>query len=87
MPALSQYGHVDPSNPEAAGRCDRGGEVRKRSELRREMIYAGGQLVWNGFLCCDQHRDRPQPQEALLVLKADPVPVLQPRPLFDDGNA
>jgi len=86
MPAHSRYGAVDPNSPEAAARCDRGGEVRRRSELQREMIYAGGQLVWSGFLCCDQHRDPPNPQEALLVLKADPASVPLPRPLFDGGS-
>jgi hypothetical protein len=86
MPARSQYGGVDPTNPEAAARCDRGGEVRRRSELKAEMIFAGGRLVPNGFLCCDQHIDRPFPQDALLVLPADPVPVIPSRPLFDTGS-
>jgi hypothetical protein len=76
-----RYGAVSRSNPEAAGVCDRGGEVRKLSALRREMIYAGNRLVWNGMLCCERHIDPPHPQDRLLVLKPDPVPVKNPRPL------
>lgn len=80
MSRFSCYGVVDPTNPEAAGICDRGGEVRKRRELHEEMEYRGDQLVWNGFLVCDHHRDRPQPQDRPKRLPADPVPVRQPRP-------
>jgi hypothetical protein len=77
---LSRYGFVDRTNPEASARCDRGGEIRKHHQLRREMIWAGARLVWNGMLCCDKHIDVPNPQDRLLVLRADPVPVENPRP-------
>ena len=80
MGKLSRYGSIDRSNPEAAARCDRGGEIRKRHELKPEMIWAGARQVWNGFLCCDAHRDRANPQDRLLILKPDPVPVANPRP-------
>jgi hypothetical protein len=83
MPRRSQYGAVDPSNPEAAARCDRGGEIRKRSELLREMVWRGDRLVWNGFLCCARHIDKPQDQDRPKRLRADPVPVPEPRVNID----
>ena len=83
MPPRSHYGWVDPNNPEAAGVCDRGGEVRRRSELQKEMIWAGNRLVWNGMLCCARHLDRPNPQSSTLVLRPDPIPIFDPRILLD----
>lgn len=87
MPARSRYGAVDRLSPEAAGRCDRGGEIRKRSELIAEMRWSGNKLVPTGFLCCAEHIDPPHPQDRLLVLGADPVPVEQPRSDLDAAVA
>jgi hypothetical protein len=79
MRARSRYGSVNRWAPEAAARCDRGGEIRRRSELFPEMRWAGARLVPTGFLCCAQHIDRPHPQDRLLVLQPDPRPVIDPR--------
>lgn len=78
MAHLSKYGCVDPNDPEARGRCDRGGETRKLSELRPEYEYRGLQLVPNGFLVCDKHRDKPHPPW-VRPHDPDPEPVLNPR--------
>lgn len=75
----SKYGAVDPRNPEAAGRCDRGGEIRKLRELKPEMAWRGAALRPTGFLVCAQHMDVPQPQDMPKVLRCDPVPVADPR--------
>ena len=83
MSRFSCYGVVDPGNPEAAGICDRGGEVRKRRELLPEMEWRGDRLAWNGFLVCRRHMDRPQPQDRARHLPADPIPVRNPRPDLD----
>lgn len=83
MPARSKYGVVDSGSPEAAVVCDRGGEVRRHSELLKEMIWTGNRLVWNGKLCCKYHIDVPNPQGRLLILPADPVPVFNPRSMQD----
>ena len=82
----TKYPTVDRANPEAAGRCDRGGELRKRNELKKEMIYAGNRLVWNGMLVCDKHRDRAQDQDRTVILRADPVPIDLPRPVLEQGE-
>ena len=86
MVARSRYGHLDRMNPEAAARCDRGGEIRKRSELMKEMFWAGNRLMPSGFLCCAQHIDRPQPQDRIPPIRIDPVPVDSPRPNIDDPS-
>jgi len=95
MGKLSRYGAIDRWNPEASARCDRGGEIRKRSDLHPEMMWVGDRLAPNGFLVCDHHRDIPNPQNRLYVLKPDPVPVKNPRPdramtplpiVMDDGT-
>ena len=82
----SKYPTVDRTNPEAAGRCDRGGELRKHSELKKEMIFAGNRLVWNGMLVCDKHRDPPQQQDRVVILPPDPRPIDLPRPVLEAGE-
>ena len=79
---FTRYRQPDPTNPEASAVCDRGGEVRKRSELQREMVYRGNRVVWSGFMVCRHHIDPPHPQDRTLVLRPDPVPVENPRPLL-----
>lgn len=81
MAARSRYGCVDPLNPEAAGRCDRGGEIRRLSELGDEMRWVGNRLVATGLRICAEHRDLPQPQDRVPRLRPDPVPVRDPRPV------
>ena len=83
MAARGRYGAVSRRNPEAAGVCDRGGEVRKLRELKPEMMWAGNRLVPTGFLCCDQHRDPPHPQDRIPPVFADPQPIINPRPDMD----
>lgn len=81
---FGKYGKVDRNNPEAAGICDRGGEVRKYRELHKEMEWRGGRLVWNGFLVCRHHLDKPNPQiSGPNMLHEDPVPIRNPRPVID----
>ena len=78
---MSKFGPTaDIWNPEAVGVCDRGGEQRRLRELKKEMVWSGSRLIWNGMLCCDKHRDPPHPFDRLLVLPPDPVPVPYPRP-------
>jgi hypothetical protein len=80
---FSKYGWINRNDPQAAGRCDRGGEIRKRSELHPEMIWAGNRLQHNGFWVCEKHMDPPHPQDKTIILKPDPIPVRDPRPDID----
>jgi hypothetical protein len=83
----TRYRKPDPGNPEAAARCDRGGEIVRRSELVEEMVWAGDRLVPNGLLVCARHLDKPNPQDRALRMPPDPVPVPRPRPPIDMAAA
>ena len=83
MAARSRYLCLDPSAPEAAGRCDRGGEVVPLSELAPQMRWAGDRLVATGWLVCPRHMDTPNAQDRPPPVSRDPDPVSDPRPLFD----
>ena len=84
MKRRGRYSCVDPRHPEAAGVCDRGGEVRRRRDLLPEMMWSGGKLIPTGFLSCRQHMDLPNPQfGGQRALPPDPVPVRDPRPIND----
>lgn len=98
MGKLSCYGVVDPTDPEAAARCDRGGEIVRRSQLAPQMAWRGDRLMPTGWLVCARHMDVPQPQDRTKRLTPDPVPVREPRPdleaaaigrtlTFPDGRA
>jgi hypothetical protein len=84
--AVSKFGHygwIDRNNPEAAGRCDGGGEIRKLRDLKKQMEWRANRLVWTGMMKCVHHLDRPQPQDKLYVLKVDPMPLKNVRPDID----
>ena len=83
MRARSRYGVVDADNPEAAGRCDLGGEIRRLSELRPVLAWAGDRLVPTGLRACAHHQDAPNAQERAPRLGPDPQPVADPRPNID----
>lgn len=87
MKRRSRYGAVDARNPEAAGRCDRGGEIRKRSELVKQMAWRGDRLAWTGLWVCKHHQDALQGQDRAKKLRADPVPVRFPLPNTDGGGS
>ena len=79
MANLKAYPRVDKDNPRAMGLCDIGQHPVFHDELKREMAWRGDKLVWTGFLVCDKHLDTPNPQDRFYRLKADPVPVRNPR--------
>ena len=74
------YFHVNPSDPKAAGRCDRGGEIRQRDELFPQMEWRGNRLSDTGLRVCAHHMDEPQQQSRPKPVKPDPRPVHDPRP-------
>lgn len=77
---MSRRPKIDPRNPQAVGMCDRGAHVVLHKDLVKEMVYAGGKLVWNGLLVCRRHLDTPQPQDRPRAPRRDPIPVRDPRP-------
>lgn len=66
--------------PQAAAVCDRCGRVFSHSTLRFQYDYAGSGLVNKQLLVCDGCMDRPQDQLRAIVIPADPLPILNPRP-------
>jgi hypothetical protein len=83
MPRPPDFPYLDLKDIQPRGKCQRGGEIRPRRELKKEYVWAGDKLAWNGFFVCDEHRDPPHPQDKPLVLKPDPVPVEYPLPDID----
>lgn len=70
---------VDLSTPGALAYCDRTGFVCMRRDLRRQMKWAGTELVWTGLLVHKDFLDIPNPAMRTIILPPDPVPIPEPR--------
>lgn len=71
---------VSTRNPEAFAICDNCGFLYNHSELRWQFQWAGNKLVNMRQLVCRRCNDIPQTQLRAIVLPADPMPVMNPRP-------
>ncbi len=71
---------ADPSNPEAAGICQRCDFTYQLRELVWQYEYRGTNLQNTWFRVCRTCLDKPAPFLRAIVLPADPVPVPYPRP-------
>ena len=71
---------VSTRNPEPFAICDGCGALYNHSELRWQMQWAGNKLVNLRQLVCRRCNDIPQTQLRAIVLPADPMPVMNPRP-------
>lgn len=71
---------VSSRNPQAAGVCDRCGGVYNHSSLMWQYDWAGASIINKRLLVCNQCTDNPQQQLRAIILPADPVPILNPRP-------
>lgn len=71
---------VSVSNPRARGNCDRCNFTYQLSQLRWQYQWAGPRLQNLRRLVCQSCYDVPQEQLRSIILPADPVPVLNPRP-------
>lgn len=77
----------DPQNPRAIAVCDGCDLPVPHDNLRKHMIYSGGDTpVWDGFLVCPNCDDKPNPFFKRQVLPPDPRPIANPRP-DTSGNA
>ena len=76
-----KYVTVDPSNPQAAGVCDRCGFQFPLRELTWQMEWAGTHLYRTGALVCTTINclDVPQPQLRTILLPPDPPPMVNSR--------
>ena len=71
---------ISSRNPQAAAICDGCGFVFSHSELRFQLQWSGNKLVNLKQLVCRRCNDIPQTQLRAIVLPADPIPILNPRP-------
>lgn len=75
----SKYVRVDPTNPEAAGQCDRCSRWYSLVDLQWQMEWAGSRLYNTGSLVCDDCLDIPNEQLRTIILPPDPLPVQNAR--------
>ena len=79
---MRPYGQarINARHPEALGVCDRCNFTHNLVDLRWQHQWAGPQLQNLRFLVCNSCMDEPNPQLRTLLIPADPLPVLNPRP-------
>jgi hypothetical protein len=71
---------INSRNPQAAAVCDRCGGVYNHVDLHFQHDWAGASMVNKQLLVCNNCMDKPQQQLRAIVLPADPVPIINPRP-------
>lgn len=71
---------VSTRSPEAFAICDGCGFLYNHSELRFQFQWAGNKLVNLRQLVCRRCNDIPQTQLRAIIIPADPMPVMNPRP-------
>lgn len=71
---------INSRNPQAAAVCDRCGGVFNHVDLQWQFDYAGASLINKRILICYLCLDTPQQQLRAVVLPADPMPIINPRP-------
>ena len=75
----SKYVKVDPTNPEAAGQCDRCSQWWQVRELIWQDYWAGQKLYNSQLLVCPHCYDTPNEQFRTIILPSDPPPILNAR--------
>lgn len=82
MGYASQAGRARTSskNPQAHAICDRCAFRYNLVDLQWQYDWAGASLVNKRILVCKPCYDTPQSQLRAIVIPADPVPVINPRP-------
>jgi hypothetical protein len=82
MSYASKFGsaHANPRNPRAFAICDRCGFGLNHYKLRFQFDWAGASMRNKMILVCPRCTDKPQQQLRAIVLPADPLPILNPRP-------
>ncbi len=77
----------DAKNPRAVAICDGCGFLIQHDHLREKKDYRGGTVpVGLGIYVCASCDDVPQPYYRRLLLRADPIPVRNPRPDSQDAQ-
>lgn len=71
---------ISSRNPQAAAVCDRCGGVYNHVNLNWQYDWAGASIINKRILVCRKCMDNPQQQLRAIVLPADPMPIMNPRP-------
>jgi len=77
---------ADRRSPRAWGTCDRCGFVYIKHDLQFQYEWAGARTQNTNMLVCDTCLDDLQEQLRVIVLPADPTPIVNPRPERDTAN-
>ena len=78
---------VNANSPSAFAVCDRCKFTYNHKDLRWQYDYRGPRLTNLRILVCETCYDTPQPQLKPLILSADPMPIINARPLdYDSAN-
>jgi hypothetical protein len=75
-----KYTHMRKNNPRGIATCDYSGMMVAHKDLKPQYQYRGQGLVNTGFLVNPKFLDEPNPQDLTPLIKADPVPLINPRP-------
>lgn len=83
-----KYTKMSRFNPKGIGTCDYSGMMVEHQRMVRQMEYRGQGLVWTGFWVNPKFQDQPNPQNLSMLIKLDPVPLLNARPdsIIDNFN-
>ncbi len=71
---------ADRHNPRAWAICDACQFLYNKKDLQWKYEWAGNRLVNQNMLVCDTCYDTPQEQLRVIILPADPTPIVNPRP-------
>ncbi len=84
-----KYTHMRKNNPRAIARCDYSGFMVAFNTLKDQYQYRGQGLVNTGYKVDPHFWDEPNPQDLTPLIKADPVPLVKPRPdnIIDNPSA
>lgn len=78
--ARSGRGRISIRRPRGLGESDRSGFWYNHRSLVRQFQWAGNSLIDTGLLVGPDEVDVPQQQFRALILPADPMPLVNPRP-------
>lgn len=71
---------VDVNHPESFGVCDLCGFLYNLVDLKKQQEWRGNNLVWTGYLRCDDCLDVPFQLDRPLFIPPDPQAVPNARP-------
>lgn len=72
--------HTSRVNPQAHAICDRCGGRFNHVNLGWQYDWAGASIINKRLLVCNSCMDDPQQQLRAIVIPADPMPIMNPRP-------